>query len=161
MRVTFVVAVSRNGVIGRDNALPWHLPEDLRRFKHLTTGKPVIMGRKTFESIGRPLPNRLNIVISRGSAFRPPGVEVVADLDAALARARDAGMGDEAIIAGGGQIYALALPVADRIHLTEVDLDIDGHTFFPRLDPTEWREVSCERHDGNPSFSFVTLDRVG
>lgn len=138
-RLSLIVAASRNGVIGRESALPWHLPEDLRHFKALTLGKPVIMGRLTWESIGRPLPGRPNIVISRNTDYQAPGAEVVPDLEAALARA--AGLvdaTDEIMIIGGAQIYRVALPLVGRVYRTRVDLEVEGDAFFPELDPAEW-----------------------
>ncbi len=154
--ITLVVARAANGVIGRDGALPWHLPADLRRFKALTMGKPIVMGRRTFESIGRPLPGRHNIVLTRG-AWRADGVTVVPDLPAALAAA-----GGEAMIIGGAAVYAAALPVADRIELTEVHAAPRGDTVLPPFDPTDWVEVARDDHAGDgdaPGYSFVTLER--
>lgn len=141
MQVALIVAAARNGVIGRDNQLPWRLPEDLKHFKAVTMGKPVIMGRKTHESIGRPLPGRLNVVISR----RPresdtPDLHWVDSLEAALALVRreqpDAG---EAMVMGGEQIYRRALPLADRVYLTRVALEVEGDAHFPELAPQQWR----------------------
>lgn len=160
MKIALVVAMSRNRVIGRDNALPWHAPEDLKHFKRLTTGRPVIMGRRTYASIGRPLPNRLNIVVTRDRGFHAPGIVNAYTLDEALRLAAESMLGDEAMVIGGAQIFELMLPVADRIHLTELDLEVEGDTFFPLLDPAQWREVTRERHGGPPPMSFVTLERV-
>lgn len=159
IRVAFVVAMARNRVIGRDNALPWRIPADLAHFKRLTVGKPVIMGRRTYESIGRPLPQRLNIVMSRAPTFHAEGIVHAATLDEALWLAEESRLGPEAMVIGGAQIYAMALPRTAVIHLTEVDLDPEGDAFFPELDPTHWRETSRDRHDGAPSYSFVTLER--
>lgn len=161
MRISLVVAVAKGGVIGRDNAVPWRAPEDLKFFKRITTGRPVIMGRKTYESIGRPLPNRLNIVVSRDPAYRAEGVATVTSLEAALARAASAGMGDEAMVIGGQQIFEAVLPRADRVYLTEIDVEVEGgDTFFPELSPREWREVARTPHPGPPPMRFVTLDRA-
>jgi dihydrofolate reductase len=160
MRIALVVAMSRNRVIGRENALPWHAPEDLKRFKRLTTGRPVIMGRKTYASIGRPLPNRLNIVITRDRDFRASGVVHAYTLEEALRLAQESMLGDEAMVIGGAQIFELVLPMAQVIHLTEIDIDIEGDTFFPPLDPDEWRETRRERHPGPPPMSFITLERA-
>lgn len=160
MKIAQVVAMSRNRVIGRDNALPWHAPEDLKRFKRLTTGRPVIMGRKTYASIGRPLPNRLNIVITRDRDFHAEGVVNAYTVEEALRLASESMLGDTAMVIGGAQIFELTLPMTQTIHLTEIDLDIEGDTFFPPLDPAQWREVARERHPGPPPMSFITIERV-
>jgi dihydrofolate reductase len=160
MKIAQVVAMSRNRVIGRDNALPWHAPEDLKRFKRLTTGRPVIMGRKTFASIGRPLPKRLNIVVTRDRDFQAEGVVRAFTIEEALRLAEESMLGDEAMVIGGAQIFELVMPMTQTIHLTEIELDVDGDTFFPELDPRAWRETARERHPGPPPMSFVTLDRV-
>jgi dihydrofolate reductase len=160
MKIALVVAMSRNRVIGRDNALPWHAPEDLKRFKRLTTGRPVIMGRKTYASIGRPLPKRLNIVITRDRAFHADGVVNAYTIEEALRLAEESMLGDEAMVIGGAQIFALVLPMTQTIHLTEIELDVEGDTFFPTLDPADWREAARERHPGPPPMSFITLERV-
>lgn len=131
-------------MIGRGNAVPWHLPSDMRHFKQLTTGHAVIMGRRTFESVGRPLPNRRNIVVTRDPTYRAEGIEVSRSLDEALALA-DRGEG-EAFVAGGAEIYRLALPRADRLYLTVVHAAIPGDTYFPHLDLREWRLDREERH---------------
>ena len=158
---TLVVARSRNGAIGKDNGLPWHLPADLAHFKRLTLGHPVIMGRRTWESIGRALPNRRNIVVTRTPGYRAPGAEVVDSLDAAWRAAGDAA---EAFIIGGAGIYESALPVADRIFLTEVDADVPGDTHFPPLDPLDWRESLLDSHppDDRNRFAmrFLLLERL-
>lgn len=160
MILTLIVAVADNGVIGRDGGLPWRLPGDLAHFKATTMGKPIVMGRKTWESLGRPLPGRDNIVVTRDPAYVADGAAVAADLDAALAAAGDAG---EVMIIGGAEIYALALPRADRIHLTRVHASPEGDTHFPDLDLDRWREVAREDHDADgdsPAYSFVTLERA-
>lgn len=152
-----VYARAANGTIGRDGTLPWHIPVDLKRFKALTMGKPMIMGRKTFESFPGPLPGRRHIVLTRDPDWRAEGAEVVHTVDDALALAGD---GQIAVV-GGAEIYALFLPLADRIELTEVHADIPGDTHMPPLDP-DWREVFREDHpaeDGRPAFAFVTLTR--
>lgn len=160
-RISLIVAMAENRCIGRDNAMPWHVPEDLKRFKALTMGKPVVMGRKTFESIlaqlGKPLPGRESIVVSRGG-FAADGAQVYDSLDAALACAVDRG-GDEIFIAGGAQIYALALPRADRLYLTRIHETVAGDAFFPVLDETQWRETAREDRPGSPPFSLTVLDR--
>ena len=142
-RLTLIVARARNGVIGKDNAMPWKIPGEQAYFKRVTMGHPIIMGRKTWESIGRPLPGRRSIVISRNSAFAAPGAEVVASLDAALARCVGA---TEAFVIGGAQLYRLALPSADRLLITEIDHDFDGDTCFPAPDPAQWREAARDHH---------------
>lgn len=159
MDIAFVVAMARNRAIGRDNAIPWHISEDLKHFKRLTLGKPVLMGRRTFESIGRPLPQRLNIVLSRDPNFHAEGTVHAPTLDEALRLAEEASLGNEAMVIGGAVIYEMALPRTRRIYLTEVELDPDADTFFPPLESREWQEISRERRAGNPSFSFVTLER--
>ncbi len=166
VRIVLVVAIAENGVIGRSGKLPWRLSSDLRFFRSVTMDKPLIMGRRTFESIGKPLDGRDNIVITRTSGLEWPGVFVVSELDDALelARKKAAARGaDEIAVIGGAEIYALTLPVADLIYLTEVHAEPDGDTFFPELDRNEWREVSRERHTAGPKdeadYSFVVLQR--
>jgi dihydrofolate reductase len=152
-----IYARARNGVIGRDNRLPWHLPADLRHFKALTLGKPMIMGRKTFESFPAPLPGRRHIVLTRDRGWARPGAEVAHDVDQALAMA---GPGEVAIV-GGAEIYALFMQRATRVELTEVELEAEGDTTMPPLGP-EWHTVARETHapqDGRPGFAFVTLRR--
>lgn len=147
MTISIVVAISANGVIGRDGGLPWHLPSDLKRFKALTLGKPVVMGRKTWESIGRPLPGRPNIVISRKADFEAAGAIVVPSLEAALAAGRQqaAVLGvDEVCIIGGGEIYRQALDVADTLHITQVSAVIDGDTTFPAVDLALFEKTADE-----------------
>jgi dihydrofolate reductase len=158
--LSLVVAVAENDVIGRDNALPWHLPADLKHFKVITMGKPIVMGRKTYDSIGRPLPGRLNIVISRNRALRIPGVEVVGSFDEALARAGDA---PEVAVIGGAELFRSALPLARRIYFTRVHGSVEGETKFPQLDPKQWREVERIHHSADErhayAMTFSTLDR--
>lgn len=164
MRISIIAAVAENGVIGRGNELPWHLSADLRRFKRLTMGHHLLLGRKTFEAIGRSLPGRSMVVISRGSPALPPGVRLVASLDAAIDVARLAG-DSEAFVAGGGQIYRLALPIADRIYLTRIAGTFAGDTWFPDIDDATWSVVEREDHSVDPdsglSYSFLILDRNG
>jgi dihydrofolate reductase len=159
MKLSAVVAASDNDVIGRGNALPWHLPADLAHFKRLTLGKPILMGRMTFEAIGRPLPGRRNLVLSRGG-FTAPGVETVTSLPEA--RALLAGEPELAII-GGAQLYRQALPELDLIHLTRVHCRLEGDAHLPPLPEGEWREVAREERaadDRNPyAMSFITLER--
>jgi len=160
--ISFVVAVSRNGVIGREGGLPWHISSDLKRFKEITMGKPVIMGRKTWDSLPRkPLPGRRNIVITRQEGFAAEGAEVAASPEEALRLAGDV---PEVAVIGGGEVYRLFWPMVDRLYLTEVDLEIAGDTHFPALDPAEWREVAREVHArgerDSASFTLRTLDRM-
>lgn len=157
-RLTLIAAVARNGVIGMDNALPWRLPEDLKRFKALTLGHPIVMGRKTWESLGRPLPGRLNIVVTRDAAYRAEGARVVHSVEAACELGSDA---DEMFVIGGAEIYRLSLPQADRLQLTEIDADFAGDTWFPEFDRGAWRETAREAHenDAGLAYAFVTLER--
>jgi dihydrofolate reductase len=158
--ISLVVAVSTNGVIGRDGELPWHLPDDLRNFRRLTTGKPIVMGRKTYESIGRPLPDRHNIVMTRDTGFEAPGCDVVATPEAALAAAADAA---EVMIIGGAGIYDTFLSIADRIYLTRVHTEVEGGVSFPALDSGDWRQRSLEPHERDDqhayAFDFTVLER--
>lgn len=162
LSVSLVVAVARNGVIGRNNDLPWRLPDDLRYFKSVTLGKPVIMGRKTFVSIGRPLPGRPNIVLTRDTRWQADGIDRVHDFPAALTAA--ASYGPEAMVIGGADLFALALPVARTLYLTEVQMDPDGDVHFPAFDRSEWTEVSRTpgqpAEDGTHTHDFVVLDRL-
>jgi len=165
---SLVVARARNGVIGRDNKLPWRLPADLAYFKQVTMGHPVIMGRRTWESIGRPLPGRLNIVVSRNPDYVAPGATVVGSLDEAWRVAGDsrgAGPATEACVIGGTSIFAEALPAADRIHLTEVEADVAGDTWFPPFDRTAFteREIARQPRDARHEhpFRIVVLERKG
>lgn len=160
MKISMIAAMANNRVIGSENQMPWHLPADLKHFKAVTLGNPVIMGRKTFESIGRPLPGRLNIVISR-SGFEAEGVSVVSNPKAALACAGEV---DEVMIIGGGVIYDLFLPLATRLYLTFIQLDVEGDTKFPDYQQAgQWIEVESEAHqadDKNPyNYRFVTLEK--
>jgi len=156
-RISIIVAMAKNRVIGANNALPWHLPSDLKRFKALTMGHHIIMGRKTFESIGKILPGRTSVVVSRNAGYRPAGTRVAADLGAALAMAEK---DSEAFIIGGAEIYRTALPVANRILLTEIDREFDGDTFFPEIEPWVWRQTSREPvPDSDLPASFVVLER--
>ncbi len=158
--VSLIVAMAENGCIGRNNALPWRLPEDLRRFKTLTLGKPILMGRRTFESIGRPLPGRRNLVLTRNRQWSDAGVLAVHSLGQALGCVRDA---EELIGIGGAEVYRLLMPLARRVYLTLVHADIDGDTFFPALDPTQWADVECRHHPASErnthAFTFMTLER--
>ena len=158
--ITFIAALDRNRAIGRAGAMPWHLSDDLKRFKALTLGKPVLMGRKTALAIGRPLPGRPNLVLTRAGTAPFDGQAVVHSLDEAVARAGNG----ELMVIGGGEVYALALPHATRMHLTEIDTATpDADTFFPAFDPGEWREVAREHHPADArhplAFDFVDYER--
>lgn len=166
MNLAIIVAQAKNRVIGINNKLPWHLPEDLRYFKQVTMGKPIIMGRNTYESIGRPLPGRTNIVITRQNDYAPEGVRVVNSLDEAVELAESIALIngiDEAMVIGGAQIYEQALASAQRLYLTEVDAEIDGDAWFPEFERQEWSEVGREDFSAegpNPyNYSFIVLDR--
>ena len=165
MKMSLIVAVSRNGVIGLNNQLPWRLPDDLQYFKSVTMGKPLVMGRKTYDSIGRPLPGRTNIVITRDASWSAAGVNVATTLDEALLLARkaclDSGV-DEVMVIGGEQIYRMTITVADRLYVTEVDAEIAGDAFFPTIDPQQWQRNRVELPEvtGSYSYQFVVLDRI-
>ncbi len=164
MTLAIIVACSRNRVIGRDNGLPWHLPEDLKHFKAVTMGKPMIMGRKTFESIGRPLPGRTTLVVTRQPDWGAEGVVVCRNLDEALEVANKFVPAEdpEIIVAGGEEIYRQCLPLADRIYLTRVETEVEGDAFFPELDGNDWTVRSREDHVSAKSglaFSIIQLNR--
>jgi len=152
MTITLVAAVARNGTIGADGGLPWRLPADLKRFRALTMGHPMIMGRKTYDSIGRALPGRRTIVVTRDPAWTAPDVVTVASVPAALAAAGD----DEIMVVGGGEIYAQTIDLADRLEITHVDVDAAGDTRFPDIDPARWRETDRFAADG---YAFVSYHR--
>ena len=159
MTLSLIAALDRHRAIGKGNALPWHLPADLKRFKALTLGKPVLMGRKTAESIGRALPGRRNLVLTRSGRVPFDGMEAVASIEAAIALA------DEVCVIGGGEVYALALPMATHLHLTHVDTVVDGaDAFFPAFDANDWRVVSREAHAADEkhalAFEFVDYERA-
>lgn len=167
VRVTLIAAMAENRVIGREGRIPWHLSDDLRRFKRLTTGHTIIMGRKTWDSLGRALPGRENVVVTRQRGLQAPGATVVGSLDEALRHAQARGDA-EAFVIGGGEIYREALPRADRLELTLVHAAFEGDARFPEIDPAEWIEAAREEHaapakDGEPPlrYAFVTLDRAG
>lgn len=166
VRLALIAAMARNRCIGIDNMLPWRLPADLQYFKRITSGKAIVMGRTTYESLGRPLPNRTNIVVTRNPDWEGPiGTRVVHSLEAALALAESVAVvnsQDEALIIGGAEIYAQTLDQVDRLYLTEVDTVVDGDAFFPAFDPSDWIEVSSEAHYDEASalhFRFVVYDR--
>ena len=162
--IVLVVAAADNGVIGREKALPWHIPGDLKRFKRMTVGKPVLMGRKTFESIGKALPGRHNIVLTRDSGWRADGVTVAANLAEAIAAAglHPAARAAQIMVIGGAEIYALTMPIATRIELTRVHLEPAGDAHFPPLDADIWKQTACERvaADGAvAAHDFLTFAR--
>ena len=151
MEITLVVAMSENRVIGQDNDLPWRLPDDMRHFVALTRGKPIVMGRRNFESIGRPLPNRQNIVMTRDTTWSAAGVEVVHTLDRAVAAA---GHAPELMVIGGAEIYAAFLPIADRIELTRVRAELAGDTWFPAFEGPEWRCTDTTHHPADADHAW-------
>lgn len=158
--LSIIVAVAQEGVIGRNNDLIWHISEDLRHFKAVTSGHPIIMGRKTYESLGRPLPNRTNVVITRRSDLDAEGCTVVGSLEEAIKLFPTT---EEVFIIGGGQIYAQAMPLADRFYLTEVEAPFEGDTFFPEWDRAEWEVIEEQRFERGEKFeypfTFLTLER--
>lgn len=162
--LAMIAAMARNRVIGRDNQLPWRISADLKHFKQMTLGKPIVMGRKTFESIGRPLPGRTNIVVSRQPGYAPAGVTVVASTEAAVQAAQDVARSDgadEVMIIGGEQLYRSLLPFTRRLYLTEVDCEVAGDAWFPPLESGDWRELERQNaEEGDWQFSFVTLERT-
>ncbi|AZQ11771.1 type 3 dihydrofolate reductase [Shewanella khirikhana] len=156
MRIAIIAAMANNRVIGKDNQMPWHLPEDLKHFKAMTLGKPVVMGRKTFESIGRPLPGRHNIVISRQTDYPHEGISLVASFEEAMALAGDC---EELVVIGGGQLYKTLLPRADKLYLTEIALDVEGDTHFPDWDDGSWEAIETTQHVSAKGleYRFITL----
>ena len=160
-QLSLIAALASNGVSGRDNGMPWHLPEDLRRFRALTTGHPIIMGRKTWDSLGRPLPGRTSIVVSRQSGLSIPGALVAASLDDAVALAAAAEGGDQAFIIGGAQLYAQALPRVQRLLLTELADAFEGDTVFPAFERSQWIETARESaiSAGGLRYAFVDYRR--
>jgi dihydrofolate reductase len=161
VELSLIVAMDRAGIIGRDGALPWHLPNDLKRFKALTMGKPIVMGRITHESIGRPLPGRRNIVLSRDPNYRASGCECFSSLDSVLRRCAPA---SQLMIIGGAGLYQEAMPFATRIYRTAVDASVPGDVSFPPISPSEWRELESEPHladDTHPyDYQFQVLERI-
>ncbi|WP_460714435.1 dihydrofolate reductase [Lysobacter terrae] len=157
-----IAALDRKRAIGKGNALPWHLPDDLKRFKALTLGKPVLMGRKTAESLGRALPGRRNLVLTRAGRVPFAGMDAIASLDAAVQQAQADGI-DELCVIGGAEIYALCLPLASRLYLTHVDTEVDGaDVYFPAFDPAQWRITARESHpvDAKHALAFEFVDYV-
>ena len=155
MTVTLVAAVAANGVIGRDGGLPWRLPQDMRHFKALTTGHVLVMGRRTYESIGRPLPGRTTVVLTRDPGWRADGALVARDIGEALALGRS--VDEQVFVVGGAQVYAAALPYADRMVVTHLDEPIEGDTHFPPVDWAQWQETGRQSYDG---FAVVTYERI-
>lgn len=167
MKISLVWAMAQNRVIGRNNQLPWYLPEDLKYFKRITLGKPVIMGRKTFDSIGKPLPGRTNIVVTRNRDWSFEGVRIVDSLEAARELCENQAIVDgteEAMIIGGAEIYRQAMPLADRLYLTEVHADVEGDATFPEFDRSQWQEIAREDFEAsgpNPyNYSFIILEKT-
>ncbi|MFM5500807.1 type 3 dihydrofolate reductase [Aeromonas veronii] len=162
MKISMIAAMAHDRVIGLDNQMPWHLPADLAHFKRVTLGKPVLMGRKTFESIGRPLPGRRNLVISRNPDYQAEGIEVVGSVEAALALLAGSSV-EELMVIGGGHLYAEMLPSADCLYLTRIDLAVEGDTRFPAFDDGQWQRIECDSHSAdekNPCpYSFETWQR--
>lgn len=156
MIISLIAAMDKNRLIGADNAMPWHLPADFRHFKSVTMGKPIIMGRKTFESIGRPLPGRKNVVIS-GSGFQAPGIVVVGSIEAALA---EAGEAEEVMIIGGARLYEQMIDRADRMYLTYVDAECEGDAWFPAFNADDWEVMSEEKFDAddNNNYNFRVIE---
>jgi dihydrofolate reductase len=161
--VAIIAAVAANGVIGNANAIPWRLPSDFAHFKRMTLGKPLIMGRKTFESIGRPLPGRTNIVVTRQEGYQPDGVLVISSLEAALEHAQAIAASDranEVMVGGGAEIYAQALPLADRLYITHVGARPVGDAYFPTVNPEEWKESGVIEVPANPDDSAAFRIKV-
>lgn len=166
MKLSLIVAMAENRVIGRDNKLPWYLPQDLKYFKAVTMGKPIIMGRKTYESIGKPLPGRPNIVVSRNPDWQADGVTVKHELEQALSYGEsllEINGGDELMLIGGAQLYEAALPMAQRLYLTQVHAEVEGDAYFPEFEQSQWREVGREDFQAegpNPyDYSFIVMDK--
>jgi dihydrofolate reductase len=161
MKFSHIVACTKDRVIGLEGRMPWHLPEDLKLFKRMTSGHVVIMGRKTYESIGRPLPNRLCIVVSSQKLELPPEIRRVSSLEEALdlCHALEGPWGHEAFIIGGGQIYAQSLPIVEHIYMSQVPLDVKGDTFYPEVNPDRFVVKSQETIDGSTPFTFIIFER--
>lgn len=164
LRLSLLVAMAKNRVIGRDNKLPWHLPADLKHFKFLTMGQTIVMGRKTYESIGRPLPGRVNIIITRQAGYEVPGATVVSSIDDALLMCEKIrSINGENFIIGGEELYRQTLKICQRIYITEIQRDFEGDVYFPEIDPNEWEETQRDKHisekDTNLEYHFVVLDR--
>jgi dihydrofolate reductase len=160
MKISLIVAMASNRAIGLNNKMPWHLSADLKKFKKITMGAPILMGRKTYESIGRPLPGRTNIIISRNQSYSQAGCLVFNDIDQALASCGDA---KEVFVIGGSDFYQSMLPVADTLYLTQIHQEFPGDTFFPEIDPEQWTEVEREDIQDDPdvafNYSFLKLEK--
>jgi len=159
MSLSTIVAMAKNNVIGAHNDLPWHLPADLKYFKAVTLGKPIIMGRKTFDSIGKPLPGRQNIVVTRNVGWSHAGVDVAPSVEAAIALAAGA---EEIMITGGAQIFKSTMGLVDHLYITEISLDVEGDTYFPEFSTEDWKEVSRQENaseGGKPAYAFVVYER--
>ena len=164
LRLSILVAMARNRVIGQNNKLPWHLPADLKHFKFLTMGQTIVMGRKTYESIGRPLPGRANIIITRQTNYEVPGAIVVNSIEDALQICKETStINNENFIIGGEELYRQTLKICQRMYITEIQKDFEGDTFFPEFDPNDWEETQRNKHfsdsDNNMEYHFVILDR--
>jgi len=164
MRLSILVAMARNRVIGQNNTLPWHLPADLKHFKSLTIGHSMIMGRKTYESIGKPLPGRTNIIVTKQSNFQAPGTTIVNSIEEALEKSKESSCANnESFIIGGAELYRQTLKLCHRMYITEIQGDFEGDTFFPEFNQDDWQETTRERHEGNDkaglAYHFVILDR--
>jgi dihydrofolate reductase len=161
MKISLIVAMAANRAIGLNNKMPWHLSADLKKFKQITMGSPILMGRKTYESIGRPLPGRRNIIISRNADYQQDGCLIFSNLEKAIASCQQY---DELFIIGGAKLYESTLPVADKLYLTEINKEFEADTFFPVINRDEWREIAREDISDDPSvdflYSFITLERV-
>ncbi len=157
MKISLIVAMSANRVIGLNNKMPWHLSADLKRFKAITMNAPILMGRKTFESIGKPLIGRTNMILSRNSDYKPDGCLIFNSLESALNAAHN--YGEELFIIGGAMLYEMALPLANRLYLTDIEAEFEGDTFFPEIDFNDWREIDCERviDDEKVDFNYRFL----
>ena len=161
MRISAICAMSENRVIGKNNQLPWHLPADLLHFKKITMGKPILMGRKTYESIGRPLPGRINIIMTHHTHYQATGCVIAQSIEKALAAAKEY---DELFIIGGATLYQALMPLTQRIYMTKIYEHIEGDTYFPALNPQEWKQIECIDHPAdikNPHrYSFIILDTI-
>lgn len=162
MKISLIVAMAKNRVIGKNNKMPWHLSTDLKRFRAITMNSPILMGRKTFESIGKPLDGRVNLVLSHNQNYQPhDGCQVFQSLESALETAKT--FGDELFIIGGATLYAMTLPLAQKLYLTQIQTEFDGDTFFPEFNLNDWNEIACEQIDYdekvNFSYRFLTLEK--
>ncbi|PSL30741.1 dihydrofolate reductase [Chitinophaga ginsengisoli] len=159
MTLSIIVAASENNVIGVNNHLPWHLPVDMKYFKDMTMGKPIVMGRKSFEELGRVLPGRPNIMITRQSDYKAEGLYIVPSLEAGIEKAKTFGT-EEIFITGGGEIFKMALPIIDRLYLTRVHAEVSGDTYFPEFDPRGWKLVKNERHEKDEKHAYALTFQV-